>query len=285
VDPELARAVSRALGERVVSARAVPGGDINEAWRIGLGSELEVFVKTNASAPPGFFAREAEGLRWLAEARALRVPRVRAVGEAPAFLALEWLEPGPPMPGHDEALGRGLAALHRSGAEAFGFARDNYIGSLPQANTPRESWPAFYAERRLRPLMQRAQDVGVLPRSLASPLEALIDRLPDLTGPTEPPARLHGDLWGGNLHRDVEGAPCLVDPAVYGGHREVDLAMLRLFGGASERTFDAYDEAIPLAPGTSERVALYQLYPLLVHVNLFGAGYLGSLQAAVERYA
>jgi len=263
VNPELAQAVGRALGERVVSARSVAGGDINDAWHVGLGSDTELFVKSNASAAPGFFEREAEGLRWLAEARALRVPVVRAVGEAPAFLALEWLEPAPRMPGHDEALGRGLAALHRTGAPTFGLARDNFIGSMPQANAPLECWSEFYAERRLRPLLRRARDAGVLPRALAIRLEAVAQRLPELSGPPEPPARLHGDLWSGNLHRDDAGAPCLVDPAAYGGHREIDLAMLRLFGGAEERAFDAYAEAL----------------------NLFGAGYLGSLASAVERYA
>lgn len=280
---ELARAVG--LEDRVVSARAVSGGDINAAWRVSLASGEELFVKTNADAPPGFFTREAEGLRWLAEARSLRIPIVRAVGECPAFLALEWLEPGPPSPAHDAALGAGLAALHRSGAPSFGFARDNFIGSLPQANEPLESWTEFLAERRLRPLLRRARDAGVLPRSLASRVETVAQRLPELAGPPEPPSRLHGDLWSGNVHRDAAGLPCLVDPAVYGGHREVDLAMLRLFGGASPRAFDVYEEAFPLAPGWEDRVALYQLYPLLVHVNLFGAGYLGSLESALARYA
>lgn len=283
--PELAVAVGSAVGERVASALAVAGGDINQAWRISLASGADLFVKANPAAPAGFFAREAEGLRWLAEARSLRIPLVRAVSDAPAFLALEWLEPGPPAVDFEATLGHGLAALHRSGAPAFGLSRDNFIGSLPQQNAPLATWAEFYGERRLRPLLRAARDAGVLPHSLATRIEAIVSRLPELAGPAEPPARLHGDLWSGNVHRDASGEPCLVDPAVYGGHREVDLAMLRLFGGASARTFDAYAEAFPLASGADERVELYQLYPLLVHVDLFGAGYVDSLARAVASYA
>src|SRR5690606_6795024 len=153
-----------------------------------------------------------------------------------------------------------------------------------QDNTPAGDWTEFFRERRLLPQVERAIENGRAPAALAQGFDRLFDRLPELVGPAEPPARLHGDLWGGNLHVDERGLPCLIDPAVYGGHREMDLAMMRLFGGFSERVFAAYDEAYPLSPGAKDRVTLYQLYPLLVHVNHFGGSYLASVQQALARY-
>jgi fructosamine-3-kinase len=220
----------------------------------------------------------------LAEARALRVPEVLAVSDArgAAFLVLELLQPTRRVRDFDERLGQGLAALHRFGAAGFGLHHDNFIGRLAQTNSAEPDWPSFYLQRRLQPQVQQA--ARRLGGALLQDFERLFARLPELTGPAEPPARLHGDLWGGNLHVDDAGAPCLIDPAVYGGHREMDLAMMRLFGGFSERVFEAYEYAYPLAAGAAERLALYQLYPLLVHVNLFGGGYVGSVRAALSRY-
>jgi len=277
--------VIEALEQEVDEARRVPGGDINEAYRLGLRSGRVLFLKTRADAPRSMFPVEAEGLRWLAEAGALRIPEVVACsaedGAEPPFLVLEWLEPTRRAAGFDETLGRSLAALHRHGAPRFGLARDGFIGTLPQANAPAADWPTFYAERRLLPQLERARRAGALDSRLGRRLEALAASLEGRVGPAEPPARLHGDLWGGNLHVGPDGAPCLVDPAPYGGHREVDLAMMRLFGGFGPRVFAAYDEAYPLAPGHEARVPLYQLYPLLVHVNLFGGGYAAGVGAAV----
>lgn len=289
MDGDLRRALEAALGAEVRGARPVSGGDVNRAWRVALADGTDVFAKSRDDAPAGFFEREAEGLAWLADVDAPEVPTtpaVRAVGppEAP-FLALEWIEPGPPQRDFDARLGRGLAALHASGAPSFGLGCDNWIGPLPQENAPLPTWAEFYAERRLRPQLRRARDAGRLDAGCAARLERLCERLADLVGDPEAPARLHGDLWGGNLLRDARGLPCLVDPAVYGGHREVDLAMMRLFGGFAERTVAAYREAFPLAPGADERVPLYQLYPLLVHVNLFGGGYAASVERAASRYA
>jgi fructosamine-3-kinase len=155
---------------------------------------------------------------------------------------------------------------------------------LEQDNRPSERWGTFYAERRVLALTERALQRGALPRALARRLEQLAERIPGLVGPDEPPARLHGDLWGGNVLCDEQGAPVLIDPAVYGGHREVDLAMMRLFGGFSQAVFDAYHAAYPLQPGHAERVALYQLYPLLAHVNLFGASYLPQVERCIARW-
>ncbi len=273
--------IAKALGAAVTDARPLSGGDINDAWRVTLADGGACFVKTNRDADPEMFVREAEGLLWLAEASAIRIPKVLAASAS--FLALELIEPGRRAPDFAERLGRELAALHRFGADAFGWQADNFIGSLPQDNGREADWPTFYVRRRLEPQLDRASARGLIDRATRARFDRLFARMRELAGPAEPPARLHGDLWGGNCHVDSHGAPVLIDPAVYGGHREIDLAMMRLFGGFSERTFAAYDEAFPLADGWEERVPLYQLYPLLVHVNLFGGGYVSSVESALAR--
>ena len=281
----LAAAVGAALGAEVAGAEAVHGGSINRALRLTLADGRAAFVKHHPDAPPGVFRAEADGLAWLAEAGALRTPDVLAVADGddgPRFLALEWIAPGPPDP---EAFGRGLAGLHRAGAPAFGWDRDNFIGPLPQRNDPVPGgWPEFYAARRLLPMAEQAVAAGALDARFMADLERLRARLPDLAGDPEPPARLHGDLWGGNAILGAEGGPAVVDPAVHGGHREVDLAMMRLFGGFPAAAFAAYAEAFPLGPGHADRVDLWQLYPLLVHVVLFGGGYAGQARRALARY-
>jgi fructosamine-3-kinase len=285
---EVRAEIERVLGARVESLKPVTGGDINEAFRVDLSDKRIVFVKTNATADPEMFPAEAHGLRWLGESQALRTPGVIALSSGragePAFIVLEWLAPGSPWTGFDESLGRGLAELHRTGASGFGLDRDYFIGRLPQINTPCDSWAEFYRSRRLAPLIERAGRSGALSGDHVRRLERLLARLEELVGPAEPPARLHGDLWGGNLYVDRRGGPCLVDPAAYGGHREIDLAMMKLFGGFSITTFAAYHETFPLAPGHERRVALYQLYPLLVHVNLFGGTYVNSVEQALAHY-
>lgn len=286
----LATELERALGSAVVRSSGLGGGSINDAAQVTLADGRELFVKTNPNAPPSMFATEARGLRWLAEARALRLPEVIAVAgsDAPVqFLVLELVRRGRPARDFDETLGRGLAALHRFGAAGFGTDHDNFIGRLPQANGPASapgSWAVFYRERRLEPQLRLAADHGLATARMKRDFARLFAALPDLVGPPEPPARLHGDLWGGNLMCDAAGAPCLIDPAVYGGHREIDLAMMRLFGGFGARVLAAYDESFPLADGHEARIDLYQLYPLMVHVNLFGGGgYTGSVESALDR--
>ena len=282
LDEAVRSELAEALGASVEDGRALGGGDINDAWAVSLSDGRRVFVKTNRAAPPTMFPREAEGLAWLAEPGALRIPEVLAV--SPRFLALELIEPGRPKSDHAARLGRGLAALHASGADGFGWPRDNFIGSLPQDNGAEDDWPTFYRRRRLAPQLEMAASRGRASASMRRGLERLFARLDDLVGPAEPPARLHGDLWSGNLHTAANGEPVLIDPAVYGGHREMDLAMMQLFGGFGQRVFDAYEEAAPLAEGWRERVLLYQLYPLMVHVNLFGGSYVGSVERALSRY-
>lgn len=283
--PAVERAVAVALGAACKKKSSVAGGDINEAYRVSLADGRTVFVKTNDRADPAMFPAEARGLQWLASAEALDVPKVLAVsaGESPAYLVLEYVEPGRRVSDFDERLGRGLATLHRFGAPGFGLDHDNFIGRLPQHNVPLPTWHEFYRDRRLTPQFETAARRGLVPPELRRAFERLCSKMEDVVGPPEPPARLHGDLWGGNLHVNARGGPCLVDPAVYGGHREMDLAMMRLFGGFSRTVFDAYADAFPLAHGHEERVPLYQLYPLLVHVNLFGGSYVGAVRRALEQ--
>jgi fructosamine-3-kinase len=276
------------VGERTVRVEAVAGGDINDGFAVTLASGRRLFAKTHRSPLPEIFLREAEGLAWLAEANALRVPEVVAASDSdargPACLVLEYIASGAPGASYDETLGRGLATLHRFGAPAFGHERANYLATLPQDNTTGADWPSFYAERRISPLTERAVARGLLPASVAARLQRLCTHMNEFTGDAEPPARLHGDLWGGNALAAASGEPVIFDPAVYGGHREIDLAMMRLFGGFSRRVFDAYRESYPLTPGHEDRVALYQLYPLLAHVNLFGGGYVSQLDRALSVY-
>lgn len=266
-----------ALGA-IARADPVAGGDINDAWRVALADGRRVFVKTHPSTPPGAYAAEAAGLAWLADGP-LRVPRALAVGDA--FLALEWLELGGAAPDRrfDEQLGRGLAALHALGAPSLGLPSPNFLANLPQDNTPAPDIATFWIDRRLRPTIARLSDHALVAR-----LERQLDQLaarPARFGPPERPARLHGDLWWGNVST-CAGAPVVFDPAVYGGHREIDLAMLALFGRVSDALVLAYDEVWPLDPDWRERVGLWQLYPLAVHAVLFGGGYAQRLARGLD---
>jgi len=266
-------AIAKALGSAIIEATSIAGGDINDAYRARLADGRVVFLKSHAQPPRGMFAAEAAGLAWLVAGNSsLRVPRVLAIGDD--FLALEHLD----LVGRPDAaqLGRGLAALHRSGVPTFGLDVPNYLATLPQDNTAEDDWPTFYVERRLRPLCRRAR-LG---------LDAELDRLRvcvDAFGPVEPPARLHGDLWWGNVAATRSEA-VIIDPAVYGGHREIDLAMLALFGGLPDALIAAYDEVYPLADGWRERIDLYQLYPLAAHACLFGGGYGSQVSRSLARY-
>ena len=281
---KLSAAVEQVTGVRVTAARPVSGGSIADAYDVDLSDGRRAFLKTHESLGPEVFAEEARGLAWLAEAGAVRVPEVLAVGaERPGFLLLERIEIARSTRdgAGEEAFGRALAALHRFGAPSFGLSFDNHLATLTQDNSPRSSWAELYRDQRVLPLLAAARARGLVSRGLERDLHRLCDRMESLSGPRELPSRLHGDLWSGNRVVDTRGESWLLDPAVYGGHREIDLAMMRLFGGFSSRVFDAYAEAFPLADGHEGRIALYQIYPLLAHVVMFGSGYVAQVEDAV----
>jgi fructosamine-3-kinase len=298
----LADLVRAATGRDVRSAARVGGGDINEGWRVELDDGTPAFAKTRPDVASGEYAAEAAGLRWLAEPGALRLPAVLGVSDA--VLVLEWVPEG--GRGDPAALGAGLAEIHAAGAPAFGAtppaavsggpaagspapaspgaaspAPPTRIGPLLLPNDPTPDWAAFYAERRVLPVLAHAG----LDAAGVRAVERVCDRMAELAGPAEPPARLHGDLWSGNVLWDRAGEPWLIDPGAYGGHREVDLAMLDLFGAPGPAFLNAYAERYPLAAGHAERVALWQLFPLLVHAALFGGGYRQAAANVAARYA
>ncbi len=234
---------------------------------------------------------EARGLQLLAAAGAVRVPQVYAQAEAstacPAFVVIAWIDTGAEArrDAAGEALGAGLAALHRRSAPAYGLDHDNYCGPTPQLNRWHDSWIDFYRDCRLVPQLEQAQRAGLLPAERRRRLEQLVARLDTWLDPRpEPPSLIHGDLWGGNWVIDTSGAPVLIDPAVSYSHREAELAMCRLFGGFPDSFFAAYDAAWPPAPGCDDRLPLYQLYHLLNHLNLFGAAYGSQVDRVLLRY-
>jgi fructosamine-3-kinase len=306
------KALTHELGLAVGSVQLTAGGDINDAYRAET-DRGSIFVKTSPHALPGMFTDEAAGLEWLAAPGAIKTPAVVGVvdpvdasgaenptggpgsGGTTRLLALHWIDRGRLGPRGEEELGRGLAAIHAAGAPSFGatptLVGDGYahapmrFNQLELPNDPCDSWAEFYAQRRLLPLARASLQRGSLDSDDVALIERVCERVAQLAGPPEPPARIHGDLWSGNVMADSSGAPVLIDPVAHGGHRELDLAVLKVFGGPSQRCFDAYDEAAPLAPGHEERTQLWQLAMILLHVYLFGGGYVAQARAIARRYA
>lgn len=291
--PELFEAAAEALGLKLVSAVPTAGGDINSAWKLGFSDGSTAFLKSRAGAPPEEFEMEAAGLEWLGSAGGLRVPEVLAVVREPQpGLLLEWIEPGGRLgdPG-EEAFGRGLARIHRTPAGAFGALPPGapswglHVGPVTLEAEPvddeGQGFGGFYAER-IEALAGQAQDRGAIGLEELSVFETLCENIDELAGEPEPPALTHGDLWSGNLLVSTHGEPCLIDPASHGAHRELDLAMLMLFGSPSRRFIEAYEESFPLSDGWQERVRLWQVQPLLIHAILFGGSYGASAAAAAQ---
>jgi len=283
----LASALEAELG-RVEKAVPVGGGDISNAARVHLAGGGQALVKWHTAAPPGLFTAERRGLELLHSAEALRVPQVLAQSEAsnncPAYIAMEWLGRGSGASDVAAALGRGLAKMHRVTGPHFGLDHDNFIGANPQPNQPSDNWVTFFGEQRLGFQMELAGKNGLLPGRRAQQLEKLLARLDTWLPDTPPASLLHGDLWGGNWLTTQAGQPALIDPAVYYGHREAELAFTQLFGGFPQDFYDAYNRAWPLDSGYAERKDLYNLYHLLNHLNLFGRGYGGSVDSVLRRY-
>ena len=270
--PAVAGRAEQLLGSSVISTAPVAGGDVSSAVKLRLSSGRTAFLKSLTQAPPHFFEREAAGLRWLAEVEdGVATPEVLAVDSD--CLILGWIETT--RPGQDAAatFGRALARTHLSGAEVWGAEADGYIGRLPLANQPLPTWAEFYVERRITPYLRVARDKGLVAPEDAEAIERAAARVGEIV-PDEPAARLHGDLWNGNVLWGQEDRVVVIDPAAYGGHREVDLAMLTLFGLPQlPHVMAAYDEVAPLGDDWQERLGIHQLFPLVVHACLFGGGY------------
>jgi fructosamine-3-kinase len=271
------------LGRGIVATEAAGGGCINNGARIESDVGASFFLKWNAQAPAGLFEAEADGLEALRSTGAVRVPEPRAWGAGDAggaWLLLEHVPPGPAARDAEARLGTGLALIHASGGRSgFGWGRDNWIGSLPQSNPRTSSWGEFWRDRRLLPQLEMARARG---RARDPVFDRLVEVVPHALADVSTPGLVHGDLWSGNAYTAATGEPVIIDPAVYEGHGEVDLAMTGLFGGFSPAFYDAYRDARGIPPAfDAYRKDLYQLYYLLAHVNMFGGSYeAGCLRAA-----
>lgn len=270
---------------KIISVSPVSGGSINRTFTIRTTS-AGYFIKFNdARRYPGMFEAESRGLAIIRKTACIEVPDVFLCAQAGtfSFLLMEEETGGGNHSHFWEDFGRRLACLHRVNGGYFGLDHDNYIGSLNQQNNPCDQWTDFLAAQRLRPMVAMARRSGLLNSHDCNSFDRLLQRLKDLI-PSESPSLLHGDLWNGNFIMGKNGYVCLIDPAVYYGHREMDIAMTRLFGGFDSRFYAAYNEAFPLAYGWEERISLNQLFPLLVHVNLFGGGYVSDVRQVLRQY-
>jgi fructosamine-3-kinase len=283
----LAARLARLTGTEVTHLQRIGGQHQCTHYRVTLAGGQQAFAKV-APGPDGepdreqagILAAEAHGLRWLAEAGAVPLPPVLGADES--ALVIPWLPSDTPSEQAAENFGRDLATLHAAGAATFGAPWPGFIASLPLSNTNAGAWPDWYATERLLPFLRRAADSRALSGPVIRLVEQVMARVTELAGPPEPPSRVHGDLWSGNVLWSG-GRGWLIDPAAHGGHRETDLAMLALFGAPRlDRIIAAYTEAAPLASGWRDRVPLHQLHPLLVHVCLFGPAYADSVQSAAR---
>ena len=268
----------------LLSTRTISGGSINDSFRVET-TEGEFFLKLNsASRLPNMFEAEKRGLELLGQSSFI-VPKPLGVGTHgdTQFILMQWVEKGAPEDGFWNEFGRSLAELHLLSSVNFGLNHDNYIGSLNQKNSEHENWADFYRDERLIPQMNLADKQGRLSQRMRVGFETLFLELESLF-PVEKPSLLHGDLWSGNMMVTADGSPSIFDPAVYFGHREMDLAMMALFGGFGNGWIDAYNEVYPLESGWRERIPIGQLYPLMIHVNLFGGGYVTDVLHALKQF-
>ena len=285
IPTKLSNHLAEALNLEIIKSQSVSGGSINRAAKITT-NRGDMFLKWNNNAPDDFFEKEADGLKRLATARtALRIPDVissgKPVNSRPGFLLMEFIDEG--RSGNSFAFGQNLAKLHQTDIDQFGLDTDNYIGSLPQSNRRHDNWITFFTEERINPQIQMAVDSGKLSRGILQNWDRLSGKLNEIFPPTKP-SLLHGDLWGGNYLFDSSGSGVLIDPAVYYGHPEMDLAFTKMFGGFSSEFYRGYESELPLEPGFSERIPIYNLYPLLVHVNLFGGHYTSQFNSTLRNF-
>ena len=277
--------LAEALNLEIKKTQSVSGGSINRAAKISTNRD-DLFLKWNNNAPDDFFIKEAEGLKELRNAgTSLRIPDVisssKPENDRPGFLLMEHIEDG--RSGDSYEFGRNLSKLHQTSANQFGLETDNYIGSLPQCNRQHDEWIDFFVEERINPQIKMAVDSGKLDNGILQNWDRLAGKL-DAIFPPAKPSLLHGDLWGGNYLFDGSGSAVLIDPAVYYGHPEMDLAFSKMFGGFSADFYRGYESVKPLEPGFEERVSIYNMYPLLVHVNLFGGHYASQAQNTLRKF-
>ena len=283
----LATEIGKAIGDSVVVNQVIPitGGNINTAIHLKT-NKGNFFAKYNdANKYNGMFALENKNLQLLRDTRTLHIPNSVCVftHEDLEFLVLEHIESGSPHYEFWSDLGFGLAHLHKTHAEQFGLDFNNYVGSLPQSNKKTSNWNDFFIHERLEPMLKLAVDSGKADIMLSEKFEGLYKKLPEIF-PVEQPSLLHGDLWSGNIMSNEDGDPVAFDPAVYYGHREMDIAMSKLFGGFEVEFYDAYNEVYPLEQSWETRLQICNLYPLLIHVNLFKGAYLQSIKNIVNRF-
>jgi protein-ribulosamine 3-kinase len=287
VPSEVESACKKILGDSVslVDFKSLGGGCINHGGKLKTSSG-DFFLKWNdARKYPGMFDAEAKGLRLLKQHSKIHIPEILGWFEETSFqgILLEFVESKGKSQLYWFELGSQLAVLHKNSSEVFGLSHPNYIGSLRQFNNISSSWITFFVEQRLEVQLNLALNAGHFDRSITKSFQNLYQQLPSIF-PNEKPALLHGDLWSGNVITNNEGKPCLIDPAVYYGHREAELSFTQLFGGFGDEFYRSYDEAYPLAPGFDKRVDIYNLYPLLVHMNLFGGGYIEKVKSIIKQF-
>lgn len=268
----------------VKSIQSLSGGCINQAFKISTKCGL-YFIKLNKRELLNMFQSEALGLELLASTETVRIPKAFGVGvkDVSSYLVLEFIEPGSKNVNFWTSLGSRLANLHQTTSAEFGLAYNNFIGPLPQLNTFKSNWVDFFIQNRLLPQINIGKEKGIIDFTLEGKFQKLFSKLPDLLK-SEKPSLLHGDLWSGNMFPDSQEFPVLVDPAVYFGHREVEIGMTKLFGGFDKKFSEAYQFEFPLEKGFEERFDLYNLYPLLVHANLFGPSYLNDINLTLKKY-
>jgi protein-ribulosamine 3-kinase len=263
----------------------ISGGCINSGGRL-LTTRGNYFLKWNVATKfPGMFQVEALGLNTLRQTKAVCIPEVIATASLAEwqFILLEFIETKMPAPQYWHDLGHQLASLHRHSQKDFGLDHDNYIGSLLQVNHPENNWIEFFIKHRLSVQLDLAIKNGKIAHAVATQFQSLFKKLDEIL-PQEKPSLLHGDLWSGNLITNTKGSPCLIDPAIYFGNREAEIAFTRLFGGFSNVFYQSYHENFPLSPGFNDRSDVYNLYPLMVHVNLFGGGYANQVVTILKKY-
>jgi len=279
--------IAKLLGDNVQIINTIPlaGGSINESFKVNTNNGVYFIKKNSSSQFPQMFEKEVSGLKTLRDANEIIIPKTIGVAESAAesFLMLEFIESGIRAKHFWEIFGHQLANLHNHTSDFFGLEIDNYIGSLQQTNKKHSNWSDFFREERLEKQVILARNSGLIDKSVVTSFDKFYNHLYDLF-PVEPASLLHGDLWNGNFMVNKAGLPVIFDPAVYYGHREMDLGMSKLFGGFDEQFYTSYNKHHPLENGWEERLDYYNLYPLMVHVNLFGSGYVQSVKSIISKF-